>query len=117
VVSQSQTHEETSGDPTGASNVSVDAWRAGYDEQVQAWHAESAGARARAEEERARWEAIRAAEKKEGKSDPQESEWESVVEKKDESSGLMTDVPDRTVRHPLFLRLLSSELPSIVGNL
>lgn len=110
VVSQSQTHEETSSNPTGASN---DTWKAGYDRQVRAWHAESAEARARAEEERARWEAIRAAEKEEAahkKSEPQESEWESVIEKKDESSASVPDVPDTIVRHPVFLQLLNPEL-------
>jgi len=118
-VSQSQTHEEASGDPTGASNVFVDTWRAGYDKQVRAWHTESAEARARAEGERARWEAIRAAEKEEEaarrKSEPQESEWEGVIEKKDKSSASVADVPDPIVRHPVFLRLLNSELPSTAG--
>ncbi|KAL0954860.1 hypothetical protein HGRIS_003796 [Hohenbuehelia grisea] len=45
-----------------SSTVDVDSWKSEYDEQVQTWRTQSAEAREKAEQERARWEAIRAAE-------------------------------------------------------
>lgn len=107
-----QAHEQPSDDPISASNVSADSWKAGYDEQVRAWHAESAEARARAVKERTRWEAIRAAEKEKAALEPHESEWESVA-KKDESSVVVPDVPEANVRHPVFYQVLNPELLAI----
>lgn len=48
-----------------ASQSTDDLWKAEYEAQVQSWRAQSAEAREKAEKERARWEAIRAAEKTE----------------------------------------------------
>jgi hypothetical protein len=45
------------------SGSSEDSWKVEYDQHVQSWRARSAEAREKAEKERARWEAIRAAEK------------------------------------------------------
>ncbi|EAU85500.1 hypothetical protein CC1G_06401 [Coprinopsis cinerea okayama7 len=48
-------------EPTEAPSATPepDAWKAEYDAQVEAWRAQSAEAREKAEKERARWEAIR----------------------------------------------------------
>ncbi|KAF8986584.1 hypothetical protein BDQ17DRAFT_1548432 [Cyathus striatus] len=69
---------------TGSS--SNDSWKTEYETQVQSWRAQSAEAREKAEKERERWEAVRAAEKEEaarikliGESQHTESEWEGVA--------------------------------------
>ena len=110
-MDQPQAHEPLSSDPISASNISTDTWKADYDEQVRAWHAESAEARARAVKERTRWEAIRAAEKEKAALEPHESDWESVA-KKDGSSALVPDVPEASVRHSMFYQVLNPELLS-----
>ena len=111
-VSQPQTHEERSDEPISASNVSIDTWKADYDEQVRSWHAESAEARARAVKERTRWETIRAAEREKAALEPHEPEWESVA-KKDEGSAVVPDVSEANVRHSRFLQVLNPKLLSI----
>ncbi|CAA7267134.1 unnamed protein product [Cyclocybe aegerita] len=50
---------------SGSMAGSEDSWKAEYEAQVQSWRAQSAEAREKAEKERLRWEAIRAAEKEE----------------------------------------------------
>ncbi|KAG6917017.1 hypothetical protein DXG01_004282 [Tephrocybe rancida] len=48
-----------------SSGSSDDSWKAEYESQIEAWRAQSSEAREKAEKERERWEAIRAAENKE----------------------------------------------------
>ncbi|KZS94253.1 hypothetical protein SISNIDRAFT_549430 [Sistotremastrum niveocremeum HHB9708] len=54
-----------------------DSWREGYDSYVSQWRAESAIARKKAEENRAKWESVREQEAKQGKS--RKDEWEDLV--------------------------------------
>ncbi|KAG7089769.1 hypothetical protein E1B28_011423 [Marasmius oreades] len=58
----------------------VEAWKSEYEEHVQEWRAQNAEARKKAEQERARWEAIRGQESGEGKRRPsyEESGWQTV---------------------------------------
>lgn len=49
----------------GGSASSDDSWKAEYESQVESWRAQSAEAREKAEKERLRWEAVRAAEREE----------------------------------------------------
>ncbi|KAJ7707783.1 hypothetical protein B0H17DRAFT_1192220 [Mycena rosella] len=64
--SASMSTPSTSTDETSVSSDSVDdASQSEYESQVETWRAQSAEARQKAEKERARWEAIRAAEKQE----------------------------------------------------
>lgn len=111
-MGQPQVHEQPNNNPISTSNVSTDSWKADYDEQVRAWHAESAEARARAVKERTRWEVIRAAEKEKAALEPHESEWESVA-KKDEGSALVPGVPEANVRHSMFCLSSSQSRTSV----
>ncbi|KZP00567.1 hypothetical protein CALVIDRAFT_533563 [Calocera viscosa TUFC12733] len=54
--------------PSGDAAPADDGWKAEYDERLAAWRAEAAVARQKAEEERARWAAIRDAERAAGES-------------------------------------------------
>ncbi|KAK2460887.1 hypothetical protein APHAL10511_007357 [Amanita phalloides] len=102
-VVEPQTHENPSAESTSTLDSSA-AWKAEYEEHVRAWHAESADARSRAEKERARWEAIRAAAKEEAsqsKTEPWESEWERVATRKDQNSETTPNIPEYNVEHEL----------------
>ncbi|KAJ4476216.1 hypothetical protein J3R30DRAFT_3764178 [Lentinula aciculospora] len=61
---------ETNQTPTeafgGPETIPEDAWKNEYEEQVKTWRLQSAEAREKAERERAKWEALREAEKSEG---------------------------------------------------
>ncbi|TFK40296.1 hypothetical protein BDQ12DRAFT_680674 [Crucibulum laeve] len=78
--------EQSTTSSTGESSTPTDEWGStSYEAQVNIWRAQSAEAREKAGKERARWEAIRAAEQEEaarrkaaGVVDPNESEWEAV---------------------------------------
>ncbi|KAF8623621.1 hypothetical protein AX17_007323 [Amanita inopinata Kibby_2008] len=88
---QSQPAEQPGGETsTGSEQASgVDTWREEYEAHVRTWRAQSAEAREKAEKERTKWEAIRAAEQEEGARrgpESKDSEWEAVAEKKKESS-------------------------------
>ncbi|KAL0064844.1 hypothetical protein AAF712_008241 [Marasmius tenuissimus] len=60
----------------------VEAWKSEYEEQVKEWRAQNAEAREKAEQERARWEAIREKEKNEEQSHSSRegSGWHTVSE-------------------------------------
>jgi len=56
---------ETQSPTSHATNDLEESWKAEYEAQVRSWRAQSAEAREKAEQERLRWESIRAAEKEE----------------------------------------------------
>jgi hypothetical protein len=66
-------------------SLSTEDWKSEYDTQVEAWRAQSAAARTKAEKERERWEAVRASQILEESQNPNlqseehsEAEWESI---------------------------------------
>lgn len=63
------------------SSEEIDSWKSEYDSQVDAWRAESAVARDKAEKERERWEAARAKEAKEAPPASDMSGWETLGSK------------------------------------
>lgn len=65
---------ELSSEPTTSSD---DVWKAQYESQVEAWRAQSAEARLKAERERQRWESIRALEKQH-KTPSDDPGWETI---------------------------------------
>ena len=87
-----------------------DSWKAVYESQVETWRAQSSEAREKAEKERERWEAVRAAEKKEDERlralelpykcqyEPTENEhqtgWENVIQHPER-----TETPSPSHRH------------------
>ncbi|KAM6504211.1 hypothetical protein JOM56_001154 [Amanita muscaria] len=73
-------------EPRSAQEASSGSWKEEYEAQVRRWRVQSAEAREKAETERARWEAVRAAENQDAARNTKESGWESVTEKKGERS-------------------------------
>ncbi|KAF8625545.1 hypothetical protein AX15_005312 [Amanita polypyramis BW_CC] len=84
-------------DRTSIPDPAVDTWKVEYDEQVRTWRAQSAEAREKAENERARWEGIRAVEKKEAAQKESESRGSEWDEKKGEGYTVVPTVPDRSL--------------------
>ncbi|KAG6857230.1 hypothetical protein H0H87_007649 [Tephrocybe sp. NHM501043] len=90
-----------------SSGSSDDSWKLEYEAQIEAWREQSSEAREKAEKERERWEAIRAAEKKEAErrktlgipdeAEPeateqgQEAGWENVTQNSSETTPAATD--------------------------
>ncbi len=60
LASNTADSENASAPESIVSAEEVESWKAEYDSQVQAWRAESAEAREKAEAERQRWETVRA---------------------------------------------------------
>lgn len=76
------------------SSQEIDAWKSEYDTQVDAWRAESADAREKAEKERKRWEEIRAREPPPAPlSNSGESSWEKVGNKDGQSVTAVSGPP------------------------
>jgi len=95
-----------SADVSVASSDSGDSWKAEYDRQVAAWRAEAEVARAKAERNRAEWEARRLAEEKQEADarakQPKEKEalagWETVSTTDDPSSSQKPATEDSAPR-------------------
>ncbi|KAL0567394.1 hypothetical protein V5O48_014598 [Marasmius crinis-equi] len=87
---------ETPSSPSSVEPVDVEAWKSQYEEHVKEWRAQNAEAREKAEQERARWEAIREQQKEEKKlhSSRDESSWHTVSEQPSlAASTISTGVP------------------------
>lgn len=89
-------------EPDASESIDSDSWKAEYEDHVKTWRAQSAEARAKAEKERERWEATRAAEKEEAArrklespQDHGETGWETVGKKPQQESEKLA--PERSV--------------------
>ncbi|KAG5354114.1 hypothetical protein E4T56_gene3280 [Termitomyces sp. T112] len=98
-------------EPLSESSISSgstdDSWKVEYESQVETWRAQSSEAREKAEKERERWEAVRAAEKKEDErlkalgipyecrpeptEDEHETAWENFTQHSDQSTLTSTE--------------------------
>lgn len=111
-VSQESTLANDSREDSTAAASANESWKAEYESQVETWRAQSSEAREKAEKERARWEAIRAAEQEEAVRRKADDIGDTPKVKEEQELGWET-VSDRQSANPTDSTIVSETyLPS-----
>jgi len=101
---------ESASTESTSSQSTDDPWKAEYEAQVESWRVQSADAREKAEKERARWEAMRAAEKAEAdrrtvQVHDSEHGWETVGAKNTSDPSSSQQTRDPVLGEPQTIQL------------